>query len=100
MDRLVIEKLHAEFQHRLPLKSSEIETLSEAPASRQSLVHARGLFVDYPIDSRRRLVPSNVPVLSPNGLSRLTQPIVPAQTPDSAGLQASAAAAKNTPDAQ
>ena len=77
---------------------NQIETLSEAAVSRQP-VAAHAIFVDY-LDGRRCLVPNNVPVLSPDDVSRLTQPVVPTQTPVSAGLQASAAAAKNTFDTQ
>jgi hypothetical protein len=57
---------------------------------------AGGLFVDYLIDGRRRLVPKSVPILSPEDLSRLTQPATAPHTPDSAALQASAAAAVDT----
>jgi hypothetical protein len=54
---------------------------------------AGGLFVDYLVRSRYRLVPKDVPVLSPDDLSGLTWPAARPQTPGSAVDQAPAASA-------
>jgi len=54
---------------------------------------AGGLFVDYLVRSRYRLVPRSVQVLSPGDLSRLTVPADDPQNAASAGVQAPRSAA-------
>lgn len=56
---------------------------------------AGGLFVDYLVRSRYRLVPRDVPVLSASELSELTEGLESPHTQRSAGIQASSAAAGN-----
>lgn len=53
---------------------------------------AGGLFVDYLVRSRYRLVPKNVQILSASDLSALTAPASAPQASESAGIQAPAAA--------
>jgi len=57
-----------------------------------------GIFADYLIRNRFRLVPRNVQVLSSTDLSALTSPPSTPQTSGSAGIQASGAAAVNHTD--
>lgn len=54
---------------------------------------AGGLFVDYLVRGRYRLIPRNPQLLAPDNLLALTAPAPSAENPQSAGLQAPSAAA-------
>jgi hypothetical protein len=61
---------------------------------------AGGLFVDYLVRGRHNLIPKHPEALGPGNLAALTTPVSLAQNPESAGLQASSAAADGPSESQ
>jgi hypothetical protein len=75
---------------------SLITTVYAVPIALANPYLAGGLFADYLARGRCRLIPDHPEKLGPSNLLPLTAPARPAQNPDSAGLQASSAAASGS----
>jgi hypothetical protein len=69
-----------------------------APLAVMNPYLAGGIFVDYLVRGRYHLIPRNPAVLGPGNLSELTSLASLAQNPESAGTQASSAAANGSAD--